>query len=106
MARDSRATPVGDILARYLDRSGLKVRLDRTRVIEEWPQLVGPQIAAVTEPQSVSADGILWVRVATAPWATELGLMAPRILARINATRKGRITSIRWITGAWPPPRP
>ncbi len=61
-------------------------------------ELVGPQIAAVTQPESVSADGVLRVRVATAPWATELSLMTPRILARVNADREGRIKWIRWIS--------
>ena len=50
-------------------------------------------------PESVSADGVLRVRVATAPWATELSLMTPRILARVNAGRQGRINPIRWIAG-------
>jgi hypothetical protein len=42
---------------------------------------------------------VLRVRVATAPWAAELGLMTPRILARLNAGRRARITEIRWIAG-------
>jgi len=88
---------LADELAGWLDRKGLAVRLDRARVIEEWPELVGRQIAAVSSPESVTADGILRVRVATAPWAAELSLMTPRILAQINATRKGRINGIRWV---------
>ena len=33
----------------------------------------------------------------TAPWANELSLMTPQILARLNAGRQGRIRGIRWI---------
>ncbi len=97
-------TPLAEALDRYLDRAGLRERLDRTRVIEEWPDLVGSQIAAVTTPVSVTIDGLLRVHVTTAPWAAELSLMTPRILAKINATRKGRITGIRWLplTGTGP----
>ncbi|HUL69621.1 MAG TPA: DUF721 domain-containing protein [Gemmatimonadales bacterium] len=92
-------TPLGEVLASYLKRSGLNKRLQQTDVIERWAELVGPQIAAVSQPESVSADGVLRVRVATAPWATELSLMTPRILARVNADREGRIKEIRWISG-------
>ena len=34
---------------------------------------------------------------ATAAWANELSLMTPRILARINAGRTGRVREIRWV---------
>ena len=90
---------IGDALASFFSRRGLTKRLQQVQVLDEWPELVGTQIAAVTEPLSVSPDGVLRVRVATAPWATELGLMTPRILARINRERKGRINRIRWIPG-------
>jgi predicted nucleic acid-binding Zn ribbon protein len=73
--------------------------MGQASVIEEWEELVGPQIAQVATPESVTADGVLRVRVATAPWAAELQLMTPRILARLNAGRGGRITSIRWMAG-------
>ena len=63
-----------------------------------WPRLVGPQIAAVTEPESVTPDGTLFVRVATSSWMNELQLMTPDIMARVNAGRgPGRITTIRWL---------
>ena len=89
--------PIGDALAGYLSHAGLVKRLAQAGVVAEWPALVGPQIAAVTDPQAVTADGVLWVRVATAPWANELRLMTPRILGRLNAGRTGRIKEIRWM---------
>ena len=67
--------------------------------VEQWAELVGPQIAAVTAPESVTPDGVLRVRVASAPWANELSLMAPKILARLNAGRSGRVKEIRWTPG-------
>ncbi len=94
-----RPTPLGDALAEWLRQSGMAERVGQASVLEEWPRLVGPQIARVTEPESVSADGVLRVRVATAAWAQELSLMTPRILARINAGRAGRIRGIRWLAG-------
>ena len=99
---DPRSRPmasIGEALAGWLARSGLTRRFEQAQVVADWPELVGPQIASVTEPESVTPDGVLRVRVATAPWAAELGLMTPRILARLNAGRRARITEIRWIAG-------
>lgn len=92
-------TPIAEALKRFLTRAGLSKRLGQAGVLEAWPELVGPQIAKVTRPESVSADGVLRVRVATAAWAAELSMMSPQILARLNTGRSGRITSIRWMPG-------
>lgn len=92
-------TSLADALAGYLKKSGFSKRLQQAEIIEEWAELVGPQIAAVTAPESVAPDGVLRVRVATAPWATELSLMTPKILARLNAGRTGRVKEIRWVAG-------
>ena len=89
---------IGDVLQRYLARSGLAPRLKQAQVIPEWTALVGPQIAAVTHPESVALDGTLFVRVATSSWMNELQLMTPEIMARVNAGRgPGRIRTIRWL---------
>jgi len=92
-------TPIGEAIASFVAQAKLAPGMDRARALLDWDELVGPQIAAVTEPESVSPDGVLRVRVATAPWAQELGMMTPRILGRLNAGRTGRFTGIRWIVG-------
>ena len=99
MTNKRHPVPLADAIASYFRSAGMVRRIDQAGVIEEWAELVGPQIAAVTAPQSVTADGVLRVNVATAPWATELGLMTPKILARLNTGRTGRIREIRWIPG-------
>jgi predicted nucleic acid-binding Zn ribbon protein len=97
---------LADALASYLRQSGFAKRMQQAGIIEEWEELVGPQIAAVTAPESVTPDGVLRVRVATAPWANELSLMTPKILARLNAGRTGRVKEIRWVPGLLDRPRP
>lgn len=93
-----RPTPVGEALNSYLAKSGLAQRLAQAQVIPDWPRLVGPQIARVTVPESVSPDGTLFVRVATSAWMNELQLMAPQIMAAINVGRgAGRIKTVRWL---------
>jgi predicted nucleic acid-binding Zn ribbon protein len=91
--------PLSDALTSYFKQAGLTKRVQQAGIIEEWAELVGPQIARVTEPDSITPDGMLRVRVATAAWANELSLMSPRILARLNAGRSGRVKQIRWVPG-------
>jgi predicted nucleic acid-binding Zn ribbon protein len=91
--------PLSDALTSYFKQAGLTKRVQQAGIIEEWAALVGPQIARVTEPDSITPDGVLRVRVATAAWANELSLMSPRILARLNAGRSGRVKQIRWVPG-------
>lgn len=100
---DSSPTPLADVLQSYLKRAGLVKRMGQAGVVEEWTTLVGPQIAAVTAPESVTPEGVLRVQVATAAWAAELQLMTPQILARLNTGRSGRITAIRWLAGGVEP---
>jgi predicted nucleic acid-binding Zn ribbon protein len=92
-------TPLAEALTSYFKQAGLTKRVQQAGIIEEWAELVGPQIARVTQPDSISPDGVLRVRVATAAWANELSLMSPRILARLNAGRSGRVKEIRWAPG-------
>ena len=98
---DKKTTPtrLADVLTSYFKQAGLTKRVQQAGIIEEWAELVGPQIAAVTAPESVTPDGLLRVRVATAAWANELSLMSPKILARLNAGRSGRVKEIRWSPG-------
>ena len=60
-----RPSAVGDVLAGVLKESGIAARVEQAGIIPEWPGLVGAQIAAATEPMSVSADGTLFVAVTT-----------------------------------------
>ena len=105
MSDSRQPTSIAEALASYLRRSGFSKRIQQAGVIEAWADLVGPQIAAVTAPESVTQDGVLRVRVATAAWANELSLMTPRILARLNQGRQGRVKEIRWVPGPLERPR-
>ena len=91
--------PLHEALEAWIARHGMIKRFDLAKAVESWPGAVGPQIAAVTQALSVTPDGTLMVRVATHAWATELGLMAPRILTRLNGDKRGRVQHIRWQVG-------
>lgn len=88
---------LGDVLSGFLESSGLAERVEQAGVLPEWGALVGAQIAAVTEPQSVGADGTLWVAVRTHAWMSELQLLEPQLLERLNERPlRAPIRRIRW----------
>ena len=88
---------VSDVLAEYLQQAGLAARVDQAGVIPEWPSLVGEQVAAVTQPRSVTPDGTLFVWVTTNAWMTELSLLEPELLRALNSnTDRTPVRRIRW----------
>jgi predicted nucleic acid-binding Zn ribbon protein len=90
--------PIGSIVASWLGTSGLAKRVDQAGIIPDWPKLVGPQIAKVTLPQSISANGTLYVHVTTNAWMNELSLLEPELLRSLNAdTQRVPVRRIRWL---------
>ena len=89
---------IANVVADVLARRGLRDRVEQAGIIPEWPALVGAQIASVTEPQSIAADGTLFVAVTTNAWMNELSLMEPELLRAING-KVGRmpVRRIRWL---------
>ena len=89
---------LGDVLAGVLRDSGVAERVEQAGLIPEWPALVGPQIASVTEPMSITADGTMFVQVTTNAWMNELSMMEPELLRALNA-KPGRapVKRIRWL---------
>ena len=89
---------IADVLAGVLRNTGIAARVEQAGIIPEWAGLVGPQIATVTEPMSIAADGTLFVAVTTNAWMTELSMMEPELLRALNA-KEGRLAvkRIRWV---------
>ena len=87
---------VGNIVGAFLKDSKLAARVEQATVIPEWELLVGKQIAKVTKPISVTADGTLFIAVKTNAWMTELSLMEPQILRALNVKAgRTRVRKIR-----------
>ena len=88
---------VANVVADFLTRRGLQARVEQAGIIPEWAQLVGGQIAAVTEPRSISANGTLFVAVQTNAWMNELSLLEPELLKSLNTrAKRAPIKRIRW----------
>jgi predicted nucleic acid-binding Zn ribbon protein len=90
---------VGDLLARFLSRSGLSAKVEAASALLEWAEKVGPQIAAVTEPLRVS-EGTLFVAVSTSAWMMELNLMKGDLMRHLNAGKgEGKIRQLVFVMG-------
>ncbi len=78
---------------------GLSAKLDEHRLMAEWSQLVGAQIAAHAMPREVRGR-TLWVVVDSSTWLHELTLLKPLLLAKI-APRVGKadVRDVRFVIG-------
>ncbi len=88
---------IGELIPRLLERKGISAKVEAASVIPEWEELVGPAIAAVTRPRTVS-NGTLIVGVATSAWLMELEMMKSSLMRRLNAGKKaGRIEQLIFV---------
>jgi predicted nucleic acid-binding Zn ribbon protein len=88
---------LADALGGFLKTSGLSRRVVQATAVEQWPAIVGPQIAGVTKALSITPDGTLFVAVATHGWMTELSLMEPQLLRQLNSVEgRAAIRKIRF----------
>ena len=95
--KKKRPEQVAGIIASVLKQAGVAERVEQAGIIPEWATLVGPQIAAVSEPRVITADGTLFVSVTTNAWMTELSLMEPELLKSINRVQgRAAVKKIRW----------
>jgi predicted nucleic acid-binding Zn ribbon protein len=94
---------VGDVLGGLFDRLGITREIARQGTLERWDEVVGPRIASVTQPSAVSG-GVLFVKVTSSAWLSELNLMRHDILRRLNAGQgEGRVERIVFTLWEKPP---
>jgi predicted nucleic acid-binding Zn ribbon protein len=75
--------PLDKAIADLISEGGWSDELRVHGVFARWGAIVGAEVAAHATPISL-ADGRLEVRTDTTPWATELKLLAPALLKRLN----------------------
>ncbi|MFI0860662.1 DUF721 domain-containing protein [Streptomyces smyrnaeus] len=84
--RDGRdPLPLGAAVNRLIAERGWETPAAVGGVMGRWPQLVGPEVAQHCEPQRYDEqERTLLVRCDSTAWATQLRLLAPRLVARLN----------------------
>lgn len=94
-ADDLDPQPFGALIGRLIDDRGWAKQTAEAAVLGRWEHLVGDGIAGHCQPVSLR-DGELVVAAESTAWATQLRMLAPRILARLRAEVGPEIvTSIR-----------
>jgi predicted nucleic acid-binding Zn ribbon protein len=69
-----RDQPVASIARQIIKELKLEARVTETRLLNEWPQIVGPQVATHARPGRLER-GVLTVFVANSVWLAELSRM-------------------------------
>jgi len=70
-------------VSRIVEDHGWDLNLRVQGVFARWSEIVGAEIATHTTPESF-ADGKLVVRTDSTAWATQLRLLAPTVVRRLN----------------------
>lgn len=84
---------IGDTVNTWLAATGAGRDVTKANLFARWAELVGTDIAAHATPVSL-VDGELVVQAESTAWATQLRMLAPGMITKINAA-VGRGTVIR-----------
>lgn len=78
--------PLGAAISRLITERGWEAPAAVGGVMGRWPQLVGPEVALHCAPARYDEDEcVLTVQCDSTAWATQLRLLAPTLVARLNA---------------------
>ena len=100
-ARSSGAHPddrdpqtMDEALGRFVSEQGWETELRVHGVCSRWEAIVGKDVGQHVTPQSF-ADGRLVVRTDSTAWATQMRLLAPDVIRRLNEVLgEGTVTAI------------
>lgn len=74
---------VSAVLRRVLGNLGWNEGMNSGRVLEEWDDIVGDQLATHCRPVSFE-EGVLVISASSSAWATQLRMIAPQLVTRIH----------------------
>lgn len=95
--RTKKPKALGKTIAQLLKNMGIEQRIKEHQALNEWSEIVGEKVAAVTRANKV-VDGILFVKVKNSSWRNELIYMRQEILVKIDQTvGTGVIKELRFI---------
>ncbi|HLP16719.1 MAG TPA: DUF721 domain-containing protein [Bacteroidota bacterium] len=96
MKKDELPKPLNSVIDQLIAQLGIRQKLDQYAIIPLWPDIVGAQIAKVTEVERIE-NGTLIIHVTNAPWRSELTFRRKEILDKIHQIMKCNvITDIRF----------
>jgi predicted nucleic acid-binding Zn ribbon protein len=88
--------PLETVLDSLIQNLGLGNKIQQYQIFELWNDIVGEQVARVTSVERID-NGVVTIKVAAAPWRTELVFRKQEILEKIHhAMNSTLITDIRF----------
>jgi predicted nucleic acid-binding Zn ribbon protein len=93
-----KVVPLADALQQWVRQSGVESKLNEADVISRWAELVGPTVAAQSEPISLTR-GRLVLKVSSGSWRHELLYMRKQLIASINDAVGERVVREIVLTG-------
>ena len=81
-ARDPQ--PLGSTLRTWLSSAGVGPEIKKATLFAKWADIVGAEVADHCSPVSL-VDGELVLQAESTAWATQIRMLAPQLLRRINA---------------------
>ena len=87
---------IGEMLESMFKEMGMDKKIKQQRILQEWPNLVGQSISQVTQAERID-NFILYIKVKSTSWRTELLFQKHTIIKRINEKYgNGLIKDIRF----------
>jgi predicted nucleic acid-binding Zn ribbon protein len=75
--------PLGPLLEQVLSENGYLTICKEYGIVQKWPSIVTERLAAASRCERIE-NGILYVRVASAPWRQEAVYLKEKILLKIQ----------------------
>ncbi|MYS20408.1 DUF721 domain-containing protein [Streptomyces sp. SID4948] len=98
--------PLGAAISRLITERGWEAPAAVGGVMGRWPQIVGPEVALHCAPERYDEDeSVLTVSCDSTAWATQLRLLAPTLVARLNADLGHGTVKLIKVLGPAAPPR-
>lgn len=81
---------LGSAIEELVQRLGIGKKVREYEAVLQWETIVGEKIARVSTATRIQ-QGILMVKVKTAPWRNELTLLKPDIIRKVNQALKEEV---------------
>lgn len=95
-------TPLSDAVDGLIAKRGWRREVNLKRMLADWPSLVGAANADHSTPEAY-VDKVLTIRATSTAWASNLRLLAPQLVARLNAALgQGTIVRVEILGPAGP----
>lgn len=78
------AQSIGDLLRQEIENSRLSPLLDELNAAKAWPRVVGKDVASRTLRPFIQ-NGVMTIRVPSAPLRQELSMMRSSLIGALNA---------------------